>query len=606
MGEWQLSQSLSPGTTPIPRQLQADVLASFRRAVGVQDCGYKAWHCWALMNFRISMQLAEQSENASETLASSKKELRMHTVASVEGFVNAICLGTKAWCATVQQDLLNLLACLFKFHRVGEVSSTLRQNINRINLDAWLGVLPQLLARIHTMEPSIRSVLHHLLTRLGEKHPQALLYPLSVLLKSPVSERKRSAEALMKSLKNHSSGLVDEAMMVSGELIRVAISWFEKWQQSLEEASHIYCRNIPAMLDVLLPLHEEIENPVTQWDIQFVQTLGQDLRQAHEYLKEYISVAGRDGSLIDESNNERAEGAVYKAWSKYRPITHVACLTSLVMFQDLYYQVFRRINKYSPQMMKFSLTDLHPSLHGARNLELSVPGTYRVDGSYVKIEKFIPKVEVLQSKQHPRKLSIRGSDGNDYVFLLKGHEDLRQDERVMQLFGLVNALLERKPQTKKQDFQIQRYPITPLSHNCGVVGWVPNCDTLHKHITNYRKRKEIPPELEPLAMSKICKDHDRLIVMQKAEVFIEAMVKTAENGKDLKHTMWQKSTNSEEWLERRTKFTRSLAVMSMVGYILGLGDRHPANLMLDNLSGRVLHIDFGDCFENTINREAVR
>ena len=54
---------------------------------------------------------------------------------------------------------------------------------------------------------------------------------------------------------------------------------------------------------------------------------------------------------------------------------------------------------------------------------------------------------------------------------------------------------------------------------------------------------------------------------------------------------------SEEWLERRTNFTRSLAVMSMVGYILGLGDRHPSNLMLDQISGRILHIDFGDCFE---------
>lgn len=50
-------------------------------------------------------------------------------------------------------------------------------------------------------------------------------------------------------------------------------------------------------------------------------------------------------------------------------------------------------------------------------------------------------------------------------------------------------------------------------------------------------------------------------------------------------------------------FNRSLAVMSMVGYILGLGDRHPSNLMLDRLSGKILHIDFGDCFEVAMTRE---
>jgi len=43
--------------------------------------------------------------------------------------------------------------------------------------------------------------------------------------------------------------------------------------------------------------------------------------------------------------------------------------------------------------------------------------------------------------------------------------------------------------------------------------------------------------------------------------------------------------------------------MSMVGYILGLGDRHPSNLMLERSSGRILHIDFGDCFEVAMHRE---
>jgi FKBP12-rapamycin complex-associated protein len=43
--------------------------------------------------------------------------------------------------------------------------------------------------------------------------------------------------------------------------------------------------------------------------------------------------------------------------------------------------------------------------------------------------------------------------------------------------------------------------------------------------------------------------------------------------------------------------------MSMVGYILGLGDRHPSNLMLHRYTGNIVHIDFGDCFEVAMQRE---
>lgn len=104
-------------------------------------------------------------------------------------------------------------------------------------------------------------------------------------------------------------------------------------------------------------------------------------------------------------------------------------------------------------------------------------------------------------------------------------------------------------------------------------------------------------------MMKLAPNYDLLTVMQKVEVFTEGLDRTTGKGNDLYEVLWTKSANSEEWLERRTKFTRSLAVMSMVGYILGLGDRHPSNLMLDQKSGRVLHIDFGDCFEVAMHRD---
>jgi FKBP12-rapamycin complex-associated protein len=558
------------------------------------DGGYKAWHNWALLNFRIAQQYNESDDGNGSRRKGVPVSLsqKNHVVIAIKSFVSAISLGTKQWSASVQQDMLNFLTCLFQYGEQAAIADMINECVESVPIETWLGVLPQLLARIHIKSPSIRSVLHPLLVRLGEKHPQALMYPLSVLLKSPVVERKSAAESLMNSLRSHSSALVEEALMVSSELIRVAILWLETWHEGLEEASRLYFgeSNVSGMLDLLLPLHEKLEKGAeTRRENDFIKAFGPDLGQANQHLKEYVRLVTEGGESIptgpnrpNEYNlssqhirqNEEAETAMNKAW-------------------DIYYTVFRRINKQLPALTKLELSECSPALSRARYLELGVPGSYRVDGSYVKIDKFIPNVQVITSKQRPRKITLRGSDGRDYVFLLKGHEDLRQDERVMQLFGLVNALLERDRQTKKYDLRIQRYAVSPLSHNCGLVGWVPHTDTLHSLIRDYRQTKKIPLNLEHREMLRLAPDYEQLTVMQKVEVFIDALKKTTGKGNDLYEILWLKSTNSEQWLERRTRYTRSLAVMSMVGYILGLGDRHPSNLMLDKLSGRVLHIDFG-------------
>ena len=83
-------------------------------------------------------------------------------------------------------------------------------------------------------------------------------------------------------------------------------------------------------------------------------------------------------------------------------------------------------------------------------------------------------------------MSMMGDDGREYVFLLKGHEDIRQDERVMQLFGLVNTVISTDPKTSKKDLAIRRYPVIPLSHMAGLIGMVPNVDTLNQLIREHR------------------------------------------------------------------------------------------------------------------------
>lgn len=72
----------------------------------------------------------------------------------------------------------------------------------------------------------------------------------------------------------------------------------------------------------------------------------------------------------------------------------------------------------------------------------------------------------------------------------------------------------------------------------------------------------------------------------------------AETPRDLlAQELWCQSGSSHEWWLKTQSFARSSAVMSMLGYIIGLGDRHLDNILLDLCSGELLHIDYNVCFE---------
>ena len=65
-------------------------------------------------------------------------------------------------------------------------------------------------------------------------HCQALIYPLTVASKSNTAARRNAANKILNKMKEHSEGLVNQAMMVSDELIRVAILWHEQWHEGFE------------------------------------------------------------------------------------------------------------------------------------------------------------------------------------------------------------------------------------------------------------------------------------------------------------------------------------------------------------------------------------
>ncbi|KAE8453627.1 hypothetical protein EG329_009138 [Mollisiaceae sp. DMI_Dod_QoI] len=562
-GEWQVAQKKGDWK----HDHVHDILQSYRAATHFNPTWYKAWHAWALANFEIVQALGHRPERDRD-LVVPPNVLIDYVVPAVRGFFKSIALSQ----GSSLQDTLRLLTLWFAHGGSPEVNTAVTEGFASVSVDTWLEVIPQLIARINQPNTRVRQSIHNLLADVGRAHPQALVYPLTVAMKSaPNTRRSRSAMQIMDSMRQHSARLVEQADIVSHELIRVAVLWHELWHEGLEEASRLYFgdRNIEGMFATLAPLHDMLDQgPETLREISFAQTFGRDLQEAREWCYTYR----QSGDV----------GDINQAW-------------------DLYYQVFRRIARQLPQLNNLELAYVSPKLLHARDLDLAVPGTYSSGKPVIRILNFDTNFTVISSKQRPRKLSLQGSDGVAYSFLLKGHEDIRQDERVMQLFGLCNTLMINDTESYKRHLNIQRFPAIPLSQNSGLIGWVPNSDTLHVLIREYRESRKILLNIEHRIMLQMAPDYDNLTLMQKVEVFGYALDNTT--GQDLYRVLWLKSKSSESWLERRTNYTRSLGVMSMVGYILGLGDRHPSNLMLDRITGKIFHVDFGDCFEVAMHRE---
>ncbi|KAB1208603.1 Serine/threonine-protein kinase TOR [Morella rubra] len=624
LGAWQWA--LSPGLDDDSIQ---DILVAFENATRCANKWAKAWHTWALFNTAVMSHY---------TLRGFSNVAAQFVVAAVTGYFHSIACGANAKGVDdslqvfnalfvmkiffgfyyLDQDILRLLTLWFNHGATAEVQMALRKGFEHVNINTWLVVLPQIIARIHSNNHAVRELIQSLLVRIGQSHPQALMYPLLVACKSISNLRRAAAQEVVDKVRQHSGVLVDQAQLVSKELIRVAILWHEMWHEALEEASRLYFgeHNIEGMLKVLEPLHEMLEEGAmrentTIKERAFIEAYRHELQEAYDCCMKYKKT-GKDAELtqVDYTQSGKSmwnlgKEVMYLISRNARSLLsaqtgHGATVWAEVAW-DLYYHVFRRIDKQLQSLTTLDLESVSPELLECRNLELAVPGTYRADSLVVTIASFSRQLGIIPSKQRPRKLTIHGSDGEDYAFLLKGHEDLRQDERVMQLFGLVNTLLENSRKTSEKDLSIQRYAVIPLSPNSGLIGWVPNCDTLHHLIREYREARKIALNQEHKYMLSFAPDYDHLPLIAKVEVFEYALQNT--EGSDLARVLWLKSRTSEVWLERRTNYTRSLAVMSMVGYLLGLGDRHPSNLMLHRSSGKILHIDFGDCFEASMNRE---
>ena len=232
-------------------------------------------------------------------------------------------------------------------------------------------------------------------------------------------------------------------------------------------------------------------------------------------------------------------------------------------------------------------------------LSLALPIKYNMDLLYnlrndankkiVHYSKFHEKVRILFSLQQPKRVKVTGTNGAIYFLLFKPKDDLRKDNKVMEFSTVMNGLLAKDYETQRRNMHIKSFAATPLNEATGIIEWVQNFVTLRPIIEKQLKRKNISLNLRNMKSEfGDAKDEDKLDIYKS---YLQKYPPA------LGEWMIENAPNVAEWYRSRSLFTRSLAVMSMVGYLIGVGDRHLDNIMINKNTGMIMHIDFDCMFE---------
>ncbi|XP_056289749.1 DNA-dependent protein kinase catalytic subunit-like [Pseudoliparis swirei] len=246
--------------------------------------------------------------------------------------------------------------------------------------------------------------------------------------------------------------------------------------------------------------------------------------------------------------------------------------------------------------------------------ELEIPGQY--DGRdkplpeyHAKITGFDERVKVMLSIRRPKRLIIRGDDERDHPFLVKGGEDLRQDQRIEQLFGVMNIVLSHDAACTHRGMQLRTYQVIPITTRIGLIEWMENTCTLKDFLYNTmtdqeRERakrcvedhnkwlKKFAPELKGFAL------YGPAYKKAGRSETVDAFSKVLQHvPRDLLKRAFLKMCNSPEaFLSLRSHFISSHALLCVSQWILGIGDRHLSNFMINMETGGMIGIDFGHAF----------
>lgn len=226
-------------------------------------------------------------------------------------------------------------------------------------------------------------------------------------------------------------------------------------------------------------------------------------------------------------------------------------------------------------------------LHSPLAISTRRAGSHKID-NFITILRFDSTVTILNSMQKPRKLYVIGTNRKRYSILCKPNDDLRKDAKLMEFATVMDHLLQTDFESEKRSLSITSYAVVPLNESMGLIEMVDDVRTIRDIMLEYLQWQGTRfdyAKVKDLLGDSTMPLEEKLVNYNKLKKLYKPVLQ-----------IWfaDKFANPVVWYTARNRYTRSCAVMSIVGYLLGMGDRHGDNVLLNEKTGQILHVDF-DC-----------
>ncbi|XP_036378986.1 serine/threonine-protein kinase SMG1 [Megalops cyprinoides] len=428
---------------------------------------------------------------------------------------------------------------------------------------------------------------------------------------------------IVEKLSSASPTMVLQVKMLVGELRRVTVLWDELWLGVLQQQHMHVLRRIQQLEDEV----KRVQNNNTlrkEEKLAIMREKHSALMRPVVFSLEHVrSITAAPAETPHETWFQESYGeAINNALERLRnPSNPANPASSWVPFKQIMLSLQQRAQKRASYLLR--LDEISPRLAAMACTEMALPGEVSATDT-VTIQSVGNTITILPTKTKPKKLYFLGSDGKNYPYLFKGLEDLHLDERIMQFLSIVNTMFTKVNQQESPHFHARHYSVTPLGTRSGLIQWVDGATPLFGLYKRWQQREavlqaqkaqdsfqqpqnvpmvprpselyysRIGPALKAVGLSLDVSRRDWPLSVMR-DVLRELMEATPPNL--LAKELWCSCTTPSEWWRVTQSYARSTAVMSMVGYIIGLGDRHLDNVLIDMTTGEVVHIDYNVCFE---------